>query len=68
MRRINSREARKETRAILVILIIIIFMIILISYNYFSGDQPSEEKPNGHGTLFSSQQAGWSSGQRNSFA
>jgi hypothetical protein len=36
-KRITPREARKETRAIIVLLIIVVIGVILLGYQYFAG-------------------------------
>jgi hypothetical protein len=36
-KRVTPREARKETRAILVFLVIVIIGVVLLGYQYFIG-------------------------------
>jgi hypothetical protein len=36
-KRITPREARKETRAIIVLLIVVVIGVILLGYQYFAG-------------------------------
>jgi apolipoprotein N-acyltransferase len=65
-----SELKKNEKNAILIFVVIVAILLILAWYGYFTGawEQPEGKPDANQGTVFTNQQAGWSSGQGNSFA